>query len=1100
MAIARAIMMPRLTVATALTILAVLSLPIASFGEDRVVLSDSIKPLPVVAAAREALSDADKASTLEFMISLKMRNFAALQAQIAKGEIVSPAEMTAKYYPLAADYKIVSDWLTSQGFTITSTDPNRLGIFASGRVDKIQQALQVSFAKVAANGTTYISAATAPSLPASVAAPVIGVNGLQPHLQKHVHSRFALAQKQPLASNAPPFFPSEILKAYNADALNVTGAGQQIGIVIDTPPKTTDLTQFWNLTGVSQSLSNISFIQVIAGPNPTPSGEESLDTEWSSSIAPGAKVRVYVTRTLADLSLDKAYQQIIADFPNTPGLNQISLSFGANERSTSGSQMNTDAQYFASMAGSGITVFASTGDNGSKPSGVPDISSPSNDPSVTGVGGTSLFLSESSGSVVSESVWSGSGGGVSRFFSRPAFQTGPGVPAGAFRLNPDISSAADPNTGSLVVLNGHQQQIGGTSWSSPTWAGFCALINEARAKASLPSAGLLGPKIYPLIGTPSFRDITMGSNGTNGMFNATPGFDLCTGIGVPHIANLINALTNGGTPPNLPTITGFLPASGPVGTTVTITGTNFIGPMTVTFNGVAAQGVFNGSQAVYQVPAGATTGPIGITTPNGSATTSINFTVTAGDVSSQPNLTPFAPAGWSDEIVVSTMAGSTLDNRLTATDTLFVSFALVNIGTVDINSTVDVELDIDGVATSMNPMTTNPFTANGVQTQLSINIGSLPLGPHTIAIIIDPANVVAETNENDNTYTKNIVVKPPLPNATIVATGTADANAATDSTLMVELSSPQNADVIVTFSMSGTAVLGIDYTLSSHIAIVPAGQTKAAVLVTALFDSLSSADLSAIATLTASTEYIAGTPSDATVTIKNVPPPLVIASLPVANPNPAMAGQIVAFSELVSTVTNNQVAYEWDFGDGSTTLGSNVGHAYSVPGTFNVTVTATDGNLTSQNGLVVTVIALPMQVSSLALKFLFKSKRDSLVVNGSLPIGTGYTPNGDSVIVTLGSATFVFQLSSRGKGQGFGASFTLKGKMKNFVFTDAVLKYQLKLANQDLFNVLNPSPGFSQFTSQSGVVFPILVQFPNSTFIATPTVNYVTNGQAGSAK
>jgi len=77
--------------------------------------------------------------------------------------------------------------------------------------------------------------------------------------------------------------------------LNVTGAGQVIGIVIDTPPALTDLTKFWTTAGVNQSTSNISFVQVVQGKNAPPSGEESLDVEWSSGIASGAKVRVYVT-------------------------------------------------------------------------------------------------------------------------------------------------------------------------------------------------------------------------------------------------------------------------------------------------------------------------------------------------------------------------------------------------------------------------------------------------------------------------------------------------------------------------------------------------------------------------------------------------------------------------------------------------------------------------------------------------------------------------------------------------------------------------------------------------------------------------------------
>jgi len=50
------------------------------------------------------------------------------------------------------------------------------------------------------------------------------------------------------------------------------------------------------------------------------------------------------------------------------------------------------------------------------------------------------------------------------------------------------------------------------------------------------TGGLLGPWIYPLIGTNAFRDIAAGSNGA---YNAGPGYDLCTGVGAPNVANLI---------------------------------------------------------------------------------------------------------------------------------------------------------------------------------------------------------------------------------------------------------------------------------------------------------------------------------------------------------------------------------------------------------------------------------------------------------------------------------------------------------------------------------------------------------------------------------
>ena len=79
----------------------------------------------------------------------------------------------------------------------------------------------------------------------------------------------------------------------------------------------------------------------------------------------------------------------------------------------------------------------------------------------------------------------------------------------------------------------------------------------------------------------------------------------------------------------LPTLTSFTPTSGPVGTSVTITGTNFTGATSVTFNGVSATtfNVGSATKITATVPAGATTGPIKVATPVGSATSTSNFTV-----------------------------------------------------------------------------------------------------------------------------------------------------------------------------------------------------------------------------------------------------------------------------------------------------------------------------------------------------------------------------------------------------------------------------------------------------------------------------------------
>jgi len=93
--------------------------------------------------SRATLRADERGATMEFEVTLKMRNLAELQARIARGERITPAEMAAKYNPLYTDYAKVSDWLSSQGFEITRQDKNHLAVFARGKISRIQSALQV---------------------------------------------------------------------------------------------------------------------------------------------------------------------------------------------------------------------------------------------------------------------------------------------------------------------------------------------------------------------------------------------------------------------------------------------------------------------------------------------------------------------------------------------------------------------------------------------------------------------------------------------------------------------------------------------------------------------------------------------------------------------------------------------------------------------------------------------------------------------------------------------------------------------------------------------------------------------------------------------
>jgi kumamolisin len=528
----------------------------AQSAATRSMFSNSIKE-PVTAAAtasvaknlatvvRSQLTDAETQATIDFSIALKMRNFAELQQRVGMHEIISLEEIRAKYLPAAADVEKVRQWLIGQGFQVQPASQYELSVFAKGTIAQLQRVFGSTFARVQFRGEEHTSAVSAPTLPADIAEPVLSVNGLQPHLHPvhHLVPKAAVGAKTAI-NNAPPYNVSEIASAYDASTAN--GAGQKIGIVIDTFPLDNDLTTFWADNGVPQSLNNIENVQVIPGPLPTDRAEATIDVSWSSGIASGAKIRSYAIAdsNLPTSKLDQAYQYIINDLPNQPELHQISISYGLGETYESPGQMQTDDGYFATIAGNGVTIFVSSGDGGSNPNtsgnygGPLQVETPANDPNVTAVGGTSLYLN-ANGSVSNETGWSGSGGGQSVIFARPYWQPGSGSISGGGRLVPDVALDGDPSTGVFVILNGSLAQFGGTSVGPPIWAGFCARINQIRAGNGAPSLGLLGPKIYPLLGSSTFRDITVGSNGA---YSSGPGFDLCTGIGVPDVNNLINAL------------------------------------------------------------------------------------------------------------------------------------------------------------------------------------------------------------------------------------------------------------------------------------------------------------------------------------------------------------------------------------------------------------------------------------------------------------------------------------------------------------------------------------------------------------------------------
>src|SRR5437868_12257089 len=174
--------------------------------------------------------------------------------------------------------------------------------------------------------------------------------------------------------------------------------------------------------------------------------------------------------------------------------------------------MTTLDNIFKQGASQGQSFYAASGDNGAYDCGDSrlTVDSPASDPYITGTGGTNLALN-ADGSYKSESAWSnpntspatGSGGGVSNYFARPSWQTGPGVAnsySNGKRQVPDVALDADPQTGYSVYVTYNRSTgwnvVGGTSAAAPAWAAFTGVYNQYAAAYGKPNLGYANSTLY----------------------------------------------------------------------------------------------------------------------------------------------------------------------------------------------------------------------------------------------------------------------------------------------------------------------------------------------------------------------------------------------------------------------------------------------------------------------------------------------------------------------------------------------------------------------------------------------------------------------------
>lgn len=519
--------------------------------------------------------------------------------------------------------------------------------------------------------------------------------------------------------------PGDISTIYDVKALTsagINGNGQTIAVIGQSAVVASDIEAFQSAAGLTVKDPTMLLVPG-SGSSTAFKGDESesdLDLEWSGATAPGAEILFVYVGNNSNMTVFDAAQYAVENV-----LAQIiTFSYGICEPDLGSAAATAfETSITSRAAAQGQTFLAASGDQGStacfnasnsthtSAEEALAVDYPASSPYVTGVGGTEFnegsnastyWSSNGSNDVISsalsyipEMVWnddavggglSASGGGVSTLFGKPTWQTGvPGIPSDGKRDVPDISLDAsndhDPylyctsdttawattqsascNSGFRDATSGLLTAAGGTSFSTPIFAGMVAMINQKQNYVT--GTGLLNPSLYTLASdattyASAFHDITTGNN------NCTAGSSYCASGDVGYSAGVGYDLTTGLGTPDLAVLAGVWPIS-----TNTLTGTT----TTVTASNSAPS---IGANVTYAIAVASTTGS---TVPTGTVTLTLDGTsagtkTLSGGAASYT--TSFSTAG--AHVLLVAYAGDA--THATSTGTAMVTVATTSSGT-----------------------------------------------------------------------------------------------------------------------------------------------------------------------------------------------------------------------------------------------------------------------------------------------------------------------------------------------------------------------------------------------------------------------------------
>jgi kumamolisin len=518
------------------------------------------------APAGAKLTAMDASRPMTIILSLPMRDRAGAEAygnavsdpdNALYGHYLTPAEFGERFGGDAATYEYLRNWATANGLKPGARTDGRINLSVSGTAKQFGALFRTSFAtfKTDHNGEGYI-ALSHPRMPDVLNGRVSGVVGLSSGGQYAPLARVLAGPRRATnvgtGVNGSGYDPADFRTAYDVPNQKSSTQTEVVGIFEQAGFKQSEITSFES----AYSLPNTP-ITAVSVDGTTPKYNAGVDLEVALDIETVIGQNPDVKQIIVySASVNTNFSTALIDAFNTIGqanvAKVINISYGLDENQQGASAVQAEGAALVQLQTQGQSVFVSSGDDGAagrEGTGL-NAPDPGSQPLVTSVGGTTMNTVSAGGKWSSETVWSGSGGGVSDVWAIPSYQIIKGKSvavknggSSTMRNVPDVAADADPNTGASVYCSiyGGWVQVGGTSLAAPLWTSWVSIINADRVAQGLSRVGFLNPLLYPnggkegLIG---FHDIVSGNNGSPG-FSAGTGYDNVSGFGSIDVGKII---------------------------------------------------------------------------------------------------------------------------------------------------------------------------------------------------------------------------------------------------------------------------------------------------------------------------------------------------------------------------------------------------------------------------------------------------------------------------------------------------------------------------------------------------------------------------------